>query len=341
MKEALCYDKNDEYELGVSTKWGQRISSPRNCGSPDINERGSIMTAHSFTSVTIHLGNVSFELKEALFFDWIHKYGQVFCVFDEQDSGNIAFGVEQEGRKQFIKYAGARTMEYTGEPEAAIERLKAAVPLYKALKHPNLIELLEHFEVQGGGYAAVFEWFDGECLHSHWSFPPPAKYHDSRSPFYRHRHLTLQQRLDSLDVIFSFHEYVEAQGYVAVDFYDGSILYDFTTNQTKICDIDFYRRSPASNDIGEQFWGAVRSKSPEEYELGAPIDSRTNVYNLGAIAFGLLGGERNHALERWEAGQALYEVALQAVHQDRDQRFSSIAAFKSAWDGARSQTASL
>lgn len=340
MKEALCYDKNDEYELGVSTKWGQRISSPRNCGSPDINERGSIMTAHSFTSVTIHLGNVSFELKEAHFFDWIHKYGQVFCVFDEQDSGNIAFGVEQEGRKQFIKYAGARTMEYTGEPEAAIERLKAAVPLYKALKHPNLIELLEHFEVQGGGYAAVFEWFDGECLHSHWSFPPPAKYHDPRSPFYRHRHLTLQQRLDSLDVIFSFHEYVEAQGYVAVDFYDGSILYDFTTNQTKICDIDFYRRSPASNDIGEQFWGAVRSKSPEEYELGAPIDSRTNVYNLGAIAFGLLGGVRNHALERWEAGQALYEVALQAVQQDRDQRFPSIAAFKSAWDEARGQTQS-
>ncbi|WP_163976313.1 hypothetical protein [Paenibacillus alvei] len=109
-----------------------------------------------------------------------------------------------------------------------------------------------------------------------------------------------------MEVIFSFHEHVEAQGYVAKDFYDGSILYDFTTIRTKICDIDFYRKSPAVNEIGEHFWGAARSKSPEEYELGAPIDSRTNVYNLGAIAFGLLGGERNHAFERWEAGQALY-----------------------------------
>ncbi|MCY9531810.1 serine/threonine protein kinase [Paenibacillus sp. cl6col] len=298
------------------------------------------MTTQSFTSVTLQLGNVSFELKEAHSFDWIYKYGHAFCVFDEQDSGNIAFGVEQKGRKRFIKYAGARTKEYMGEPEAAIERLKAAIPLYTELKHPNLIELVEHFDVQGGGYAGVFEWFEGECLHSHWSFPPPAKYHDPRSPFYRHRHLSMQQRLNSLDVIFSFHEHVEAQGYVAVDFYDGSILYDFITNRTKICDIDFYRRSPAINDIGEQFWGAMRSKSPEEYELGALIDSRTNVYNLGAIAFGLLGGERNHALERWEAGQVLYEIALQAVQQDREQRFPSIAAFKSAWDEARGQTIS-
>ncbi len=75
------------------------------------------MTTQSFTSVTIQLGNVAFELKEAHSFDWILKYGHVFCVFDEQDSGNIAFGVEQEGRERFVKYAGARTMEYSGEPK--------------------------------------------------------------------------------------------------------------------------------------------------------------------------------------------------------------------------------
>lgn len=89
---------------------------------------------------------------------------------------------------------------------------------------------------------------------------------------------------------------------VAVDFYDGSILYDFHNHQTKICDIDFYRQVPAINDIGEQFWGAARSKSPEEYTLGAPIDARTNVFTMGAIAFGLLGGEMDRSYEKWEAG---------------------------------------
>jgi serine/threonine-protein kinase len=31
--------------------------------------------------------------------------------------------------------------------------------------------------------------------------------------------------------------------------------------------------------------------SPEEFILVAQIDGRTNVFNLGAIAFALLGGE--------------------------------------------------
>jgi serine/threonine-protein kinase len=64
------------------------------------------------------------------------------------------------------------------------------------------------------------------------------------------------------------------------------------------------------NDIGENFWGAKRSKAPEEFELGAPIDAKTNVFTMGAIAFGLLGGEMDHSYSKWEAGKRLYEVAL-------------------------------
>lgn len=40
-----------------------------------------------------------------------------------------------------------------------------------------------------------------------------------------------------------------------------------------------------------RLWGSSRFMSPEEIELGAKIDERTNVFNIGAIAFGLLGGE--------------------------------------------------
>jgi serine/threonine protein kinase, bacterial len=40
-----------------------------------------------------------------------------------------------------------------------------------------------------------------------------------------------------------------------------------------------------------RLWGSSRFMSPEEFGLGAKIDERTNVFNMGAIAFGLLGGE--------------------------------------------------
>jgi serine/threonine protein kinase len=60
---------------------------------------------------------------------------------------------------------------------------------------------------------------------------------------------------------------VSKQGYIAIDFYDGSIMYDLQNKVTTICDIDFFRESPSQNDMG-QMWGSSRFMSPEEYELG-------------------------------------------------------------------------
>ncbi|UFT99935.1 hypothetical protein KO561_02935 [Radiobacillus kanasensis] len=92
-----------------------------------------------------------------------------------------------------------------------------------------------------------------------------------------------------------------------------------------------------SNNLGENFWGAKRSKSPEEYKLGSPIDSKSNVYNIGAIIFGLLGGEMDHSLSKWEANQNLFQVARKAVEKERDKRYSSIKEFYHAWKVALKQ----
>jgi serine/threonine protein kinase, bacterial len=195
-----------------------------------------------------------------------------------------------------------------------------------------LITLVTHFQV-AEGYALVFDWFDGECLHSHWSFPPPQKYTHPDSPFFRYKQLPIEIRLKSLKCIFEFHVYVEKQNYVAIDFYDGSILYDFENNRTKICDIEFYKKKPFINTMG-RLWGSFRFMSPEEFELGAEIDESTNVYNMGAIAFGLLGGELDRSILKWDAGQELYKVALNAVEKDRKDRYSTVEEFLLAWEAA-------
>ncbi|MFF2483106.1 serine/threonine protein kinase [Paenibacillus sp. NPDC058071] len=276
------------------------------------------------------LDSVTFELKEEADFHWLKELGRVIAVFDQQDSGNISFGVEKGGVKRFVKYAGARTVHYDGEPEAAVERLRNAMPVYEELKHPCLIELLDHFPVNGGGYTAVFEWFEGENLHPHWVYPPPAKYTDPNSPFYKYKNLPVEQRLASLDSIFRFHAFVEKQGFAAVDFYDGSLLYDFNRNETKICDIDYYCKLPFTNEMG-RMWGSSRFMAPEEFELGAIIDSRTNVFRMGAIAFGLLGGELDRSAEKWDAGERQRSVARRAVEGRKQLRFSSVEAFYDAW----------
>ncbi|MUT67441.1 serine/threonine protein kinase [Paenibacillus sp. NEAU-GSW1] len=285
--------------------------------------------------VLIKLDSVEFKLQGQHDFSWLQSLGKVFCVFDQQDSGNICFGIEKGGKKLFVKYAGCKPMDFSGNPRDAILRLSTAIPLYTTLEHPYLIKLVDHFETENG-YAAIFEWFNGECLHSHWLFVGEAfKHTHPDSPFYKYKQLTVERRLHSLDAIYEFHRYVESKGYIAVDFYDGSILYDFSQDITKICDIDFYREAPSVNDIGEKFWGARRSKSPEEFTLGAPIDSKTNVFTMGAIAFGLLGGEMDQSYSKWEANRSLYEVALRAISKEREKRYNNINEFKKAWDTAK------
>jgi len=283
--------------------------------------------------ITQSLDRITVRLREAHDLRFLADLGEVFCVFDEQDSGNLCFGVEAGGERLFVKYAGAKPIEYAGEPEDAVERLRQAMPLYQALRHPGLIELRDHFPV-GAGYAAVFTWFAGESLHAHWAFTPAEKYTHPDSPSYRHKMLPLSRRLDSLEAIFAFQAHVSAQGYVAIDFYDGSILYDFMHHHTKICDIDVYASQPYINTMG-RLWGSTRFMSPEEFELGAVIDEVTNVYTMGATAFALLGGERDRSYEKWDGGAALFEVACKAVAPERGRRYPSIDAFRQAWQEAR------
>ncbi len=275
------------------------------------------------------IDGLEFELKKDCDFDWLSKYGKVFCVFDQQDSGNICFGIANGNAKYFLKYAGAETVNYDGSIEEAIFRLKNSVAIYEELQHPNLIRLIDYLE-QGNGYIVVFEWAEGECLHAHWDFDEFPKYEHPNSPNYRFNQLELALKLKCLEDIYSLHEHIAHMGYVAIDFYDGSIMYDFNTNKTIICDIDLYNKGPLINDVG-RMWGSSRFMSPEEFEKGAIIDEVTNVYTMGATAFEILGNNRKRNILEWHASEKLFEVAKKAVSDNRSERYMSISEFHKEW----------
>ena len=286
------------------------------------------------------IDGVSFHIGEPHDFTFLNKFGKVFKVFDAMDSGNICFGVEKDDKRFFVKYAGARTMEYQGEITDVVNRLKAAVTIYEDLRHPYLIRLVDHFPV-GDGYAAVFDWADGEGLRSYWDYVLQAMWNHPASPIFRFRRLPIEKRIAVVDKTMEFHQHVIDCGYVPVDFYDGSLLYDFETGDLHICDIDFYRKMPAVNDMG-QMWGAERFMSPEEYEPGAPLDETKTVYNMGATMFELLCAASKdsydviHSYEAWSASKALYDVAAKAVSAERGERFQTLAELVTAWEHAKS-----
>ena len=145
--------------------------------------------------------------------------------------------------------------------------------------------------------------------------------------------LPIDAKLNVFCDLMDFFVYVASQNYVAIDFYDGSILYDFETGKTTICDIDFFRKQPTVNDMG-RMWGSSRFQAPEEFRLGDILDEVTNVYTLGATAFALFGGyERTR--DQWQLSDALFEVAVKAVRDERESRFPSIKAFRTEWVNAR------
>jgi serine/threonine-protein kinase len=286
---------------------------------------------------------ISFKLKKPHDFSFLREHGKVFCVFDQNDSGNISFGTDNGNEKYFIKIAGAETAASCTTPEEAVARLKTAVQNYVDLAHPNLISLTEYFICENL-FITVFKWSDGDCLFDHWNFE---RYDKDKTlyPGDRFKNLPCDKKLNAFDRIFDFLVFTEASGYVSVDFYDGSILYDFKRDYLTICDIDLFRKSPAVNDMGVDFWGTKRLKSPEEYIQGAPIDNITNVFTMGALLFHFFGSYTSDEIsgmyesntftpcrfETWELDKNLYKVALKAVSPDREARYGSMAEFYDEW----------
>ncbi|MEG0295501.1 MAG: hypothetical protein RR620_02210 [Clostridium sp.] len=286
------------------------------------------------------IDNVEFKLKSDQDFLWIKKYGTVFNVIDETGSGCICFGVMNNNKKYFLKIAGANTVEAEVHPEESISVLKEAVKIYKILEHPNLIKLVEHYDYLNY-YVAVFEWIDGMCLFDHWNFKKYSETPQLISPAKRFKELSIKKKLHVVDVMFSFLETVANNNYVAVDFYDGSIMYDFDIDRTTICDIDFFRKKPTINNLGTDFFGTKRLKAPEEYIYGTCIDEVTNVFTLGAMIFDFFGKFDNREIEeryinnkfspcdlsKWTLSEACYKIVLKAVSIDRDKRFKTISEF--------------
>lgn len=265
------------------------------------------------------IDGISFQARQEPDLSWIRPYGRVFYVFDQMTSGNFCFGVEGPYGKLFIKYAGGKPCNYAGRPEDAVLTLQQAMPLYDR-SHPALTKLLAHGQA-GDGYAAIYAWQDAPTLR-----PTPPDFRVRN----RVRRLQVTRSLKMLDMVFDLHASLAADGYIAVDFWDGNLLIDFERDEAIVCDIDLYRKKPAVNDRG-RMQGSSRFLSPEEYMLGASLDERTTVYAMGALAFEFYGDNLDRRREKWEGPSALFAVADRATQGKREDRYPSLRAFLAAW----------
>lgn len=63
------------------------------------------------SNLIANIDGISFRLKHSFDLSFLNRYGRVFKAFDDQDSGNLCFGVEGDEGRLFIKLAGGRQAE--------------------------------------------------------------------------------------------------------------------------------------------------------------------------------------------------------------------------------------
>lgn len=292
--------------------------------------------------IKLQIDNIEFKLKEYQDFSWLNNYGKVFSVIDETGSGCISFGVEKDHKRYFFKIAGAKTVEAEVSENESILLLKDAVKKYEDIKHPNLIKLIDNFDINEF-FVAVFEWAEGECLFDHWNFNRYKEYPNLETPIKKFKRLSIDKRINVVLKLFSFFETFIENGYVAVDFYDSSIMYDFENDLVTFCDIDLFGKIPTMNDIGEAYFGTKRLKAPEENKLGSTIDELTSEFTLGAIIFDMFSDVKNideryekgifipNNIENFELLKNVYDVLIKATSYNRNNRYKSIKEFHNAF----------
>ena len=261
---------------------------------------------------------------------YLNRVSQVFTVFNAhtQDSGNVSYGVSVGPDRFFVKTAGRPDDKrpYLSHPER-VALLHNAARLRRSCDHPALPPLRRVVKSPDGPLL-VYGWVDGQLIRG-----SSATRDDPQSTFQRFRRLPVTEIVNVLEVIYDLHHHLAQLGWIAADFYDGCLIYDFDRRVLHIVDLDLYREGPFHNDMGRMF-GSSRFMAPEEFELGAQIDQRTTVFTMGRTALVLLS---DGTLDRdtFRGSGALYEVICQACAETPSHRFQSMTAFYTAWRDAR------
>lgn len=243
---------------------------------------------------------------------YLESIGRVFACFDRQDSGNVSFGVEAAGERYFAKTAGPPAAGFAASHAQRVALLANAQRLAASVVHPALADFLTACET-AWGRMLIYRWAPGEHLHE-----PRRRRHLPNTARQRFRRLPWAERLAALRAIVDLHAALAARRWVAGDFYDGCLLYDFAAKRITAFDLDHYRQGPYRNTMGRMF-GSTRFMAPEEFERGRLIDERTTVFNLGRALSIFLGAQ-------------VAPIAAAACAADPEARYPSVAALAAELD---------
>lgn len=233
--------------------------------------------------------------------DWFERYGLYDLIpLIKEGTDTQAWFATAPGQELFLKLYPA-AFRAQAETEAAIagENLHSAiVPLRQKVSCRE-------------GTLLLYNRVPGENL------GPMA----ARSRFQR---LPLSERIAAVRAVLECLAAVSDAGFVAVDWYEGNMLYDFAGKQLWLFDWELCRGGTGFTLEMDANYGSSRLMAPEEFVRGSWLDQQTTVFNLGRYAL----------LTLPELAERLALVLAQATYPARSQRHASVHELTEALVGA-------
>lgn len=240
---------------------------------------------------------------------------------DRVDSRTLVVGLEFERQRYVLKHAA--------DPEA-VGWLSSALRFHTAVRHRTIPTVVHHIRTPGG-LALIEQWAPGQVLADGYDEAVLPPEHPG-STYRRFLDLPAGQIAAALEQLIEAHVVVADAGFVAVDLYDGCVVYDFDEHRLSLIDLDNYCPGPYILETDRQL-GSSTYMAPEEFTRGATIDERTTIFTLGRLAQVYLGCARKApaAVADFRGSVIQFDVAAAASEPSPDDRIQTVAELHAAW----------
>jgi hypothetical protein len=225
---------------------------------------------------------------------WLVTIPDVAEETEKTNAETRAWRAEWDGAEWFVKFVPSALME----SRARVEMATSGAGL-----HPAIVPLRQVVHVHDG-VLLIYDRVRGENLGSA----------EARAQFSA---LPLSERIAALTTLFDALAAVTEAGWVLVDFYEGNVMYDYGVRRVWLFDWDLCRKGDGFTLEMDRNYGSSRLMPPEEFQKGAWIDGRSNVFTLGRVAMLTLGDD---------AGP-FAPVLARATDSAHLQRFETVRAF--------------
>ena len=268
-----------------------------------------------------------------------------YTIYSKIGSGGMGVVYLARDRRLGRFVAIKRLTHQTQAIPALRQRFLHEARAVAALSHVHIVHIYALGEDEDGPFI-VMEYIAGPDDSSVKRDPPVGGLVQPNAPLtldqyvMRHGQLATEEAVDLLIKIGRAVAYAHASGVIHRDLKPSNILLD-KSNEPKIVDFGLarlMRKEESKLTVPGEKLLSLGYGAPEQESDASLSDERADVYGLGALLYFSITGQNPRYFREQDVPVPLREVVVKALATDREQRWSSAAAFAEALHRVQSKT---